>query len=319
MGIIGFGYMGSTHAGIFAKDSRVEITSVFDVKPERNELAARNFGAKSCENAAQIFDTCDAVIITAPNKTHPQYAIAAANAGKHVLCEKPMATSLAEAKAILEAAANSKAVFQVGHNRRFAPVYVTLKEMIAADAPFAAHIKMNRGELQNPVWTGDKNITGGFLYETPIHLFDMMRFQFGEISELSALGSSKTYDEVDNFSLLVKFENGFHATFATSAAASWLFPFERIEVFGEHRSIVTQEMENLQDSKGVDANFQTLSWHQLAKEERWGYVQEDAAFVNAILDETEPPVTAYDGYKSVELVEAVYQSVKTGETIKFSS
>jgi myo-inositol 2-dehydrogenase/D-chiro-inositol 1-dehydrogenase len=53
------------------------------------------------------------------------------------------------------------------------------------------------------------------------------------------------------------------------------------------------------------------------KEERWGYVQEDKAFIDAIFNETEPPVTALDGYKSVELVETVYQAIKTGEKIKF--
>jgi predicted dehydrogenase len=52
---------------------------------------------------------------------------------------------------------------------------------------------MNRGELKNPVWTGDVNVTGGFLYETTIHLFDMMRFQFGEIEELVGYGSQHEY------------------------------------------------------------------------------------------------------------------------------
>jgi predicted dehydrogenase len=76
-----------------------------------------------------------------------------------------MATNLTEAEAVLEASKNAK-IFQVGHNRRFAPVYVKLKELIADDKVHSAHIKMNRGELQNPEWTGDTDVTGGFLYET---------------------------------------------------------------------------------------------------------------------------------------------------------
>jgi myo-inositol 2-dehydrogenase/D-chiro-inositol 1-dehydrogenase len=176
---------------------------------------------------------------------------------------------------------------------------------------------MNRGELKNPVWTGDTNVTGGFLYETTIHLFDMMRFQFGEIAELVGYGSRHEYPELDEFSLLFKFKSGFHCTFASSSDASWHFPFERVEVFAHHRTILTEEMEHLIDSSGMDANFQTFSWAMTEKEERWGYVQEDKAFVDSILNGTEPPVTALDGYKSIELVESVYQAIKTGERVKF--
>ena len=117
---------------------------------------------------------------------------------------------------------------------------------------------MNRGELKNPVWTGDVNVTGGFLYETTIHLFDMMRFQFGEIEELVAYGSQHEYPEIDEFSIIFKFKNGFHCTFASSSDASWHFPFERIEVFCHHRTIMTEEMERLFDSRGMDANFETI-------------------------------------------------------------
>ena len=80
---------------------------------------------------------------------------------------------------------------------------------------------------------------------------------------------------------------------------------------------MTEEMERLLDSRGMDANFETLSFHMTEKEERWGYVQEDKAFIDAILTRSEPPVTAYDGYKSVELVESVYGSIRSGERIRF--
>ena len=205
----------------------------------------------------------------------------------------------------------------MGHNRRYAPVYVKLKSLLLADTAHSAHIKMNRGELKNPVWTGDVNVTGGFLYETTIHLFDMLRFQFGEIEELVAYGSQHEYPELDEFSVIFKFKNGFHCTFASSSDASWHFPFERIEVFAHHRTIITEEMERLLDSNGMDANFETYSWHMTEKEERWGYVQEDAAFINSILDGAEPPVTAEDGYRSVELVESVYRAIENGERIRF--
>ncbi len=317
IGIIGTGYIGNVHARIYARDERAEVTALYDIAPEKAERTAKSVGGKVCASREELFENCDAVLVCTPNKTHSEIASDAVAKSKHVFCEKPFSIGLENANKLLETAQSSQTVFQVGHNRRYAPVYAKLKELLSKDKAHSAHIKMNRGELLNPVWTGDTDVTGGFLYETTIHLFDMMRFQFGEIAELVAYGSEHEYPELDEFSIIFKFKNGFHCTFASSSDASWLFPFERIEVFCHHRTIMTQEMEHLIDSKGTDANFAAFSWAMTEKEERWGYVQEDKAFIDAILNETEPPVTALDGFKSVELVESVYRAIKTSERIKF--
>lgn len=318
IGIVGTGYIGNVHGRIYSRDERTEIAALFDVVPERAERTARTIGGKVCGSREELLENCDAVLVCSPNKTHKVIALDAIAAGKHVFCEKPFSIGMADAAELRDAANAGTGVFQVGHNRRFAPVYATLKELLKSDTPHSAHIKMNRGELKNPVWTGDVNITGGFLYETTIHLFDMLRFQFGEIEEMVAYGSQHEYPELDEFSIIFKFKNGFHCTFASSSDASWHFPFERVEVFCHHRTIMTEEMERVLDSKGMDANFETMSWHMTEKEERWGYVQEDRAFIDAIIEGTRPPVTADDGFKSVELVESVYSAIKNGERIKFS-
>lgn len=317
IGIIGTGYIGNVHARIFSRDERAEVAALYDIKPERAERAARSVGGRVCRSREELLGNCDAVLVTTPNKTHTEIAAQAVAADKHVFCEKPFSIGLEDAKKLLSVADSSNKVFQVGHNRRYAPVYAKLKELLSEDRAHSAHIKMNRGELKNPVWTGDTNVTGGFLYETTIHLFDMMRFQFGEIAELVGYGSQHEYPELDEFSLVFKFKSGFHCTFASSSDASWHFPFERVEVFAHHRTILTEEMERLVDSCGMDANFQTFSWAMTEKEERWGYVQEDKAFIDSILNETEPPVTAFDGYKSIELVESVYRAISTGERVIF--
>jgi myo-inositol 2-dehydrogenase/D-chiro-inositol 1-dehydrogenase len=108
-----------------------------------------------------------------------------------------------------------------------------------------------------------------------------------------------------------------HATLATSADASWLFPFERIEVFGHHRTFVTREMESISVSDALDGNYSTRSMHQLSKEEKWGYAQEDRAFVDSVLDGAPVAVTAFDGFKSVELVDACYRAARTAERVTF--
>ncbi|MEZ5425478.1 MAG: Gfo/Idh/MocA family oxidoreductase [Pyrinomonadaceae bacterium] len=317
IGIIGTGYIGNVHARIYSRDERAEVAALFDIVPEKAEKTAKTVGGRVCSSREELFEYSDAVLVCTPNKTHKEIASHAVGENKHVFCEKPFSIGLEDAGKLLEMAQRGGKVFQVGHNRRYAPVYVKLRELLKDDKAHSAHIKMNRGELVNPVWTGDVNVTGGFLYETTIHLFDMIRFQFGEISELVAYGSQHEYPELDEFSIIFKFKNGFHCTFASSSDASWHFPFERIEVFCHHRTIITQEMDNLLDSKGIEPDFQTYSYNMVEKEERWGYVQEDAAFIDSILEKQTPPVTAFDGFKSVELVETVYKAIKTGEKIFF--
>jgi len=317
IGIVGTGYIGNVHGRIYSRDDRAEITALYDIIPERAEKTSRSIGGKVCSSREQLLDNCDAVLVCAPNKTHREIATAAVEAGKHVFCEKPFSIGIEDAQKLLDAANGTDKVFQVGHNRRYAPVYEGLKQLLAEDKPHSAHIKMNRGELKNPVWTSEVNVTGGFLYETTIHLFDMARYQFGEIEELVAYGSQHEYPELDEFSIIFKFKNGFHCTFASSSDASWHFPFERIEVFCHHRTIMTEEMERLLDSRGMDVNFETQSFHMVEKEERWGYVQEDRAFIDSIISGKPPPVTALDGYKSVELVESVYDAIRSGERRRF--
>ena len=318
VGIIGAGYIAGVHAAILSSDPRVELIAVHDIVQECGEKLARTHNAKALATADEVIDACDAVYITTPNTKHVPLAMAAIEAGKHVFCEKPLATTVSDAELVAQRALNGKGVFQVGHNRRFAPVYATLKQMLAeTHNPHSAHVKMNRGELLKPVWTGDPQVTGGFLFETTIHMFDMMRFLFGEVESLTAIGSTHEYPEVDDFSVLLKFVSGVHATLASSADASWLFPFERVEVFCHHSTLATREMETLVYSSNLAGHFSEQSMQQLPREEKWGYLQEDKAFIDAVVNSTPPLVTAHDGLMSVKLVEAVYESVKTGARVSF--
>lgn len=319
IGFIGAGYIGGVHTSILARDDRVQVIAIHDILPEAARRLADTCNARVFETANEVIAQSDAIYITTPNTKHTELAIAAAAEGKHVFCEKPMATSVADGQAVYDASLKSGAVFQVGHNRRFAPVYTMLKHMIdTTHPPHSAHVKMNRGELQNPAWVGDPKNTGGFLYETTIHMFDMMRFLFGEVAMLHAVGSTHQYPEVDDFSVLLQFESGMHATFASSADASWHFPYERLEVFGHHTTIVTSETESIVYTEGLAGKPVEHSMSELSKEEKWGYAQEDKSFIDSIVEGRPPAITALDGLKSVALVDACYTSVRSGESVHFN-
>lgn len=319
VGIIGAGYMGKTHGTVISKEKNVKVTGVADIKKERAEELACMLGARVYSDIDKLIDSgIDAIFVTTPNTMHLEPVIKALERDIHVFSEKPMATNLKDAKKILKASEKSQAIYQLGFNRRFAPVYKYMKSLILDKQfkPFSAHIKMNRGELKNPDWVGDPKITGGFLYETTIHLFDMVRWLIGEVTEVICYATSNFYEGLDNFIILLSFKNDLYATFASCAHTSWVFPFERIELYGDHSSIISEEMDRVIHSRGLDSEIVYKDFFHFKITQKWGYEEEDKIFLKIITEGGIPPITAKDGYKSVEIAEACYRSAVLNDKVK---
>ena len=292
VGLIGAGFISGIHQRNLAQDARVEVAAIYDVD-------AKRAGALAVASVEELFAKCDAIYIASPNTTHADLAVRALEAGKHVFCEKPMATTVEDARRAHAAAEAASTVFQVGHNRRFAPAYRRMAEILHNCEAHCAHIKMNRGELLNPAWTTDPAVTGGFLFETPIHMFDMMRFQFGEIVGIDAREGRK-----DDFSCLIEFETGMYATFVTSADASWYFPYESVETYGPYATIQTFEMEAIEYRLGLGQPTCKEHFANLDVPAKWGFADEDRRFIDAIEKKAKSAVTSYDGLRSVEIAGA---------------
>jgi myo-inositol 2-dehydrogenase/D-chiro-inositol 1-dehydrogenase len=309
IGFAGAGFIAKVHAAILAADARVRVDAVFDPDDGSAELFSLRYGAKRAPSLDDLLASVDAVYICSPNALHAQTAVRALNAGLHVFSEKPMATSLVEADAVLAAAHQTRGVYQAGFNRRFAGVYVALKRRIDSGlTPMSALLKMNRGELQRPAWTGDPAISGGFLYETPVHMLDMARHLFGEPVDVVVRARASVYGQLDDFSMLLTFGSGMTATLSASAHTTWLFPFERVEVYGDHAIAATEEMERITLGSGVGKPAETMDFSQQPFEERWGYVAEDRLFVDAISGSGAPGVSATDAHETTALVDRCYRS-----------
>lgn len=315
VGILGAGYIGGVHAQVLAGDARVQVTAVGDATPERAQELAARVGAASFSGTdalRRMLDAgIDAVYICVPNVQHARAAMQALEAGMHVFLEKPFATTVEDARALLDTARRARGLCQVGHSRRFAPVYQFARRALENGfVVYSADIKMNRGELQRPSWTADAQVTGGFLFETPIHQFDMIRWLLGEVRWVHALAASNCYSDLDDFAVLMALRDGRFCTLTTCAHTGWLFPFERWELHGNHRTLVTEELDRVALSHGLDAETEVHDYAQLPFAQKGGYAQEDHAFVDAAVQGTPPPVTAEDGFRAVLLADAVYRSVR---------
>jgi len=313
IGLIGAGFMGRTHAALLKQDPRAQLVAIYDASPARAAETAAEFGGRAVASLDELFRLSEAVFICAPNVRHGELALQAIAAGKHVFCEKPMCVELSAAERVAEAAMLSSRVFQVGHNRRFAHVYKGARGALARlGTALCAEIKMNRGELEKPPWTADPGVTGGFLYETPVHVLDLSQWLFGPVREVYARGGQHVYPQEDTFSVLISFEK-LHCTLTTCAYTGWSFPFERFEIYGRNFTIRTEEMDALV------VNGATSDFRQLSREDRWGYLEEDRLFLDTIASggpAPVAPVTAMDGLASVRAADAVYRSLREGRIIK---
>jgi len=317
IGIIGAGGVAAIHAAILVKDSRVQLQSFFDVDSARSRNLVGRFGGTAAQSVDELLQQCDAAFVCTPNTTHEEVATQVLDAGRHVFCEKPFALNLSSATRLRDRAVRSGLVYQVGHNRRFAPVYKILKETIDRKelCPLSVHAKMNRGELVNPSWVWNARLTGGFLYETPVHMFDLMSYFFGPVESVQVAARAHQHDELDDFSILLTFQSGLRATMKTFAHASWHFPFERFEVYGMHSTYETFEMERISFTNGLETRTTTYDFSLASMHEKWGYIEEDRLFVDALDGKSPAPITAEDGYRVVELIEACYQSARDGARV----
>lgn len=318
VGILGCGFIGRIHALDLRSDPRVNLVAVADAVPQAAQRLAAEMNTKPLPSLDALLNAgIDALYVCTPNTLHVEPVLRGLGAGVHVFSEKPMATSLAAARQIRDAAGRARGMYQLGFNRRFANVYRFARRLIDEGriTPLLAQMKHNRGELKQPPWTADPSVTGGYLYETPVHLFDMSRFLFGNVSELHAWARRSVYKEPDGFVVVLRCANGVVASLTSVAHTSWLFPYERVEIYGEHRTVVTEELERAWFSPGMRDQVEAVDCFQMPFEQKWGYAAEDGMFIDACLGERPPAVTAEDGYRATELVEACYQAVRSEQKV----
>ena len=132
IGIIGCGKIAQVrHIPEYIASGRAEIAALYDINAERAAGLAERYGARACSSIDELLDQkLDAVSICTANHTHAEYAVRALDKGLDVLCEKPMATSLEDCQAMVDAAARSGRILMIGQNQRLTATHVKAHELI---------------------------------------------------------------------------------------------------------------------------------------------------------------------------------------------
>lgn len=269
---------------------------------------------------AVVNPAVDAVVVVTPTQFHHDIVIAAANAGKHVFCEKPMADSAEECDEMIEACRKNNVKLQIGFMRRFDKNFRRGKEILDSGAiGKPTLLKSNTyGPSEPKEWMFDIHKNYGPIGEVCSHDFDTVRWYAGsEVKMIHAIGhnfrspeKAEQYpDYYDTCSVLLEFENGVLGMVTGAQYVKYGYD-SRAEILGTKGIIKvgTQDANSVEfTNDGHEVEHDSVdSWRTLFHD---AYVQEDNAFIESILNDTEPLVTGHDGKMALVLVFAGLESL----------
>ena len=225
VGVAGVGYLGRFHALIYSRHPGVDLVGVVDSDPATAEKVAKEAGCAAFTDAAELVDKVDAVSIVVPTTAHLDVARLFLEAGKHVLLEKPIATTVAEGEQIVRLAEQAGVILQIGHLERFNAGVMALAERIQAPRFIEAH-------RMSPFVARATDVD--VISDLMIHDIDIVLSLIdSEISHISAAGAAVLTDHLDIANARLEFANGAVANVIASRVSRE--KMRRIRVFEHHR------------------------------------------------------------------------------------
>ncbi|UOR11586.1 Gfo/Idh/MocA family protein [Halobacillus amylolyticus] len=341
MGVIGVGGIAQQrHIPAFAEMTEtVELTAIQDINIDRAESVATMFDIPHVfEKYEQLFEVVDAVTICTPNKFHAEIAVAALNAGIHVLCEKPMAMTTKECEAMIEAAEKNNRLLSIAYHYRYTPEAKLAKEAIfngEIGDPLVTRVQaMRRRKVPGwGVFTNKDLQGGGSLIDFGCHLLDLALWLLDDPKPVEVIG--KTYDRLsktpgqvndwgvfdhetfnvdDHVTGYITFENGLSMQFECSWAANIREDHTTLSISGVDGGMDVYPFALYQTKYGTVWNTEAkLPEDNLSP----GFLQAKN-FVDSCLGESELIVKPEQALRVTQLMEAIYKSSATSSSIKLA-
>jgi myo-inositol 2-dehydrogenase/D-chiro-inositol 1-dehydrogenase len=322
LGIIGAGRIGKIHAeNISYQIPQAKIVALADVNMNpQMEAWAHGLGIETTmKDPKQMMKdpSIDAVVICSSTDTHADFVIMAAQAGKHIFCEKPIDLSVAKVKAALKAAKDANVKLQIGFNRRFDHNFGRIRQhAIDGDIGAVQIVKITSRDPAPPP-ASYVAVSGGIFLDMMIHDFDMARFQAGsEITEVYAVGSVLVDPEigkagdVDTAIVTLKFANGAVGVIDNSRKAIYGYD-QRVEVFGSKgAAMADNDLPNTVRMFGQDGVTGEKPLYFFLERYKKAFIDEMVSFIDCIAKGTAPAVTGEDGLENMYAALAATRSLK---------
>jgi len=332
-GLIGAGAISTMHATVIDCLPDARLVGVTALPFEAAEEFARARGVRACRSVEELLadPSIDVVAIGTPSGLHPDQTVACARAGKHVLCEKPLAITLEGADRAIRAAEEAGLKLAVVSQRRFDPPCVAVRRAIE-EGVFGRIVLVNgivryfrepsyyTGSNWRGTWALDG---GGALINQGIHMVDMVRWFGGPITRVTGFARtlSHSIEVEDTASAALEFASGALGVIqSTTAAAPGLYL--TVEVLGDRGSAVIQDSEivfwstldgggppGLEGPKTGSGTRDPMAFSHT------GHLSQFRDLLDAIIEDRPPRVDGWEGRRTLEVVLAVYESSRTGAPV----
>ena len=324
--LIGAGRIGKMHAEIINSNPNSKLKFVYDVNQEfaKNVASISNAIVANKPEEAINSNLIDAVLIASATPTHIEFIKKAANAGKPVLCEKPIDLDINKVNKCREDLKGIKSPIQIGFNRRFDLSHSKLQQ---------ARANKEIGELEMIVITSRDpappgldylNAAGGFFRDTTIHDFDLSRFILGDdpIVQVSAFGenlfdeNTKTANDFDTAMFILKSKLGVLVHINNSRRAVYGYD-QRVEIFGSKGMLISnnQTPNSIERFTSTSTNSKEPIHFFFIERYQQAYKDQLNSFIDIIHSNTKPKVTFEDGRKALIIANAAYESFEKKKTV----
>ena len=325
VGFVGCGGMGAALAnGLSALDT-AEAVACFDEVAETAKGFAEKTGTRACASYEELLadDAIQAVVVASPQFAHAANTVAAAKAGKHVFCEKPMAVTLEGCDAMIEACRTAGVKLMIGQVCRYHAVHGKVKELVASGelgkpvCMIVRRIGGSWGGAYSQHWRLRREMSGGNLMEIHAHEIDFMRCVCGDVTAVYAAGGvyvDKRLDYPDLALVTMHFANGAKGLLHTGQVSAIGGYGGRVDCEGGslHFPAIWGADGGIHICKvGGEATFIPAS--ELKVETPVTHELRD--FVDAVIGDTDVPVPGAEGRGAVEVAVAAYRSIETGQAV----
>lgn len=323
VGILGAGFMGKAHLAGWA-ETGAEIVGLASRTASGAAPLAAQYGAEAFPDLESLLPLVDIVDICTPTHLHYAMTLQAIRAGRHVVCEKPLARTTEQARHMLQAARAAGVRLLPAHVVRFFPQYVNARnQVMAGEIGKPGVIRLLRGfyRPKKPVgnWFLDEEKSGGILMDLMIHDYDYARWIAGEVESVYARKITGYWPEapVEYGLAILKHRSGA----LTHAAGAWAYPppafRTSLEIFGEGGLLAADAgndapVNDLLDMPPAEAPDIGLPVTEQMEDPYTVQIQE---LYTAILEGRDCRVTAADGLAAVQIAEAAEQSARSGQAI----
>jgi myo-inositol 2-dehydrogenase/D-chiro-inositol 1-dehydrogenase len=323
--VLGCGRIGRMHALNLARHPRAELACVYDVVDQAAAATAEATGARRAGAIDEILGAgdVDAVLIASSTDTHLDLLVRAVEAGKAVLCEKPIDLDLAKVDACWTRIQSRKPTIMVGFNRRFDASFKALRERIQADEIGKLEQVVITSRDPGPPPIAYIEVSGGMFRDMTIHDFDLARYLMGDIAAVHASGAHlvdpaiRQAGDIDAAMLTLVAKSGALCQISNSRRCAYGYD-QRIEAFGEKGMLQAGNQRpttvSFWGAAATEARDPVL--HFFIERYTPAYLAEIDHFVDCVEQGTAPRVGYRDGREALRLADAALESMRTGQTVR---